>query len=155
MQHGDEHFLDLDAPPGTVLAALGRAAEGWGASWTRSGSGGRLELPVLAGLRRGFLTAQVEVEPRDDGTHVVLRVEEVFLRVHRPAVVMLLVAALGGMVLMLWPFFPGLLVFAVPATAVGLGAWFLIVSRLQTSGPEHFLESVSAEAAPTAELKER
>jgi len=58
-----EHTIDLDVPPGTALAAVGQTAEDWGAEFVREGEGGKLHLPVIAGMRRGLLTGPVTVEP--------------------------------------------------------------------------------------------
>ena len=56
-----EHTIDLDVPPGAALAAIGQTPEDWGAEFVRDGSGGKLHLPVLAGMRRGLLTGPVTV----------------------------------------------------------------------------------------------
>jgi len=153
MQTGEHHTLDLDVAPGAALVALGETAEAWGAEWERQGQGGKLVLPVLAGLRRGYLLAKVTVdEKRGDraGAHIDLTVEKAELHIHRQAVAILLVAATASIATVLWPFFPALLPLAAPATVIALGAWFLIVSRLKTSGPEDFLKAVEATAADRA-----
>ncbi|MGE5233130.1 MAG: hypothetical protein ACM3OB_03390 [Acidobacteriota bacterium] len=153
MQIGERHSLDLDVPPGAALVALGETAEAWGGEWKRQGDGGDLVLPVLAGLRRGYLLAKVAVEEKQGdrtGAHLDLTVEKAELHVHRQAVAILLIAALASVATVLWPFFPALLALAAPATVIALGAWFLIVSRLKTSGPEDFLKAVAAEAADRA-----
>ncbi len=152
MRDGERHSLELDIAPGAALVALGETAEAWGADWKREGEGGSLVLPVLAGLRRGYLLAKVAVAERQAGaagTRVELTVEKAELHVHRQAVAILIVAAVASLATVLWPFFPGLLALAAPATVIALGAWFLIVSRLKTSGPEDFLKAVEAAAAET------
>lgn len=132
-------------PPGTALAAVRQAAEDWGAEFTREGSGGRLRLPVIAGLRRGLVTGPVTVEPHEEGARVTFHPEESVWYVHTPAVVILLLAVFGAVLTVLWPFFPKLLAVAPFGAILALGGWFLVVSRLRTSGPEEFLEAVAAQ----------
>ena len=139
------HSIDLALPPGTALAALRQAAEDWGAELTLQGSGGRLRLPVIAGLRRGLLTGPVTVEPAAEGARVTFHPEETVWYVHTPAVVILLLAVFGASLTVLWPFFPNLLAVAPFGAVLALGGWFLVVSRLRTSGPEEFLEMVAAQ----------
>jgi uncharacterized membrane protein HdeD (DUF308 family) len=52
----------------------------------------------------------------------------------------------GGLLTVLWPFFPRLLSVAPFGAVVALGGWFLVVSRLRTSGPDDFLKAVAAQA---------
>ncbi|HYO13958.1 MAG TPA: hypothetical protein VE685_12250 [Thermoanaerobaculia bacterium] len=141
------HAIDLEMPPGTALAAIRQTAEDWGAEFVREGSGGRLRLPVIAGLRRGLLTGPVTVEPSNGGARVTFHPEEAVYSVQTPAVVILLLAVFGAVFTVLWPFFPQLLVVAPFGAVLALGGWFLVVSRLRTSGPEEFLEAVAALAA--------
>lgn len=131
-----------------ALAAVERAARAWGAEWSRQG--GRLELPVSAGLRYGRVSARLWTEPAAEGTEVVLRVEERAYRLRSPAVAVLVIAAAGALTGMLWPFFPALIPFVPLGLVLAVGAWFLVLSRLTTSGPEDFLELVQeiASAGP-------
>lgn len=122
-----------------------KAAEAWGAEWSRSG--GRLVMPVTAGLRDGRLAGRLWVEPAAAGSAVVLRVEERTDRLRTRAVALLVLAAAGGLIGMLWPFFPALLPFLPLALVLVVGAWFLVISRLTTSGPEELLELVRELAA--------
>jgi hypothetical protein len=141
------HAIDLPMPPGTALAAIRQAAEDWGAELTLEGSGGRLRLPVIAGLRRGLLTGPVAVEPAAEGARVTFHAEEEIWYVHTQAVVILLLAVFGAVFTVLWPFFPNLLAVAPFGAILALGGWFLVVSRLRTSGPQEFLEAVAAQDA--------
>lgn len=141
------HAIDLEMPPGTALAAIRQTAEDWGAEFVREGSGGRLRLPVLAGLRRGLLTGPVTVEPSEAGARVTFHPEEAVYYVQTPAVVILLLAVFGSAFTVLWPFFPDLLAVAPFGAVLALGGWFLVISRLRTSGPEEFLEAVAAQGA--------
>ena len=146
------HEIDLGEPPDLVMAAVARAADAWGAEFERQETGGLLHLPFVAGLRRGLVSGPLSVEPTPDGSRVVFRAEESAHYVHTASVAVLLIAAVGGVLTVLWPFFPKLLPVAPFGAILALGGWFLVVSRLRTSGPDEFLAAVAAEAggAPPA-----
>lgn len=174
-----EHRRDVPGDRDVALEAVAEAAEAWGAAWTRHGTGGHLALPFLAGLHRGWLRSRVTTEPAPATpepppvagaspppasaqatptaaaaparrTTVRLEVVERHEGVHWPGVVVLLMSAAGGVLVVLWPFFPRLLPLAPFGAILALGGWFLIVSRLRSSGPEQFLELVEkvAESGP-------
>lgn len=138
-----EHQIDLAAPPREALSAVAAAAERWGAAWRPGIDGGRLDLPVTAGVRRGVLSGELSVEPSASGSRLVLRVDESRYRVHWQAVLVLLFGAAGGIATLLWPFFPALLVFAPLGAVLAFAAWFMVASRLRSSGPEDFLSVVA------------
>jgi hypothetical protein len=142
-----EHAIDLDLPPAEALSALRRAAEDWGAELREEGNGWQLHLPVLAGLRRGLMSGPVEIRPAEGGSRVTFRPETSIFYVQTQAVLVLLLAVAGGLLTVLWPFFPKLLEVAPFGAVVALGGWFLVVSRLRTSGPDELLEAVAQEAA--------
>jgi hypothetical protein len=138
------HAIEIPDSPQQALSALARAAGMWGADFERQGLGGKLHLPVTAGLRRGLISGAVAVEPLGDGgSRVVFLLEERVDHVHTPAVVILLLAVLGALLTVLWPFYPKLLPVAPFGAILALGGWFLVVSRLRTSGPDEFLELVA------------
>ena len=139
-----EHAVDLEVPPEKALAAVGQTAEDWGAEFQRGGSGGQLRLPVVAGLRRGLVTGAVEVGPAQGGSRVVFRPEGSVYRVQIPAVMILLLAVAGSLLTLAWPFFPRLMTVAPFGALLALGGWFMVVSRLRTSGPDEFLDAVAA-----------
>jgi hypothetical protein len=139
-----EHAIDLPLPPEEAVSAVQRTAEDWGAEFERNGSGGRLRLPVLAGLRKGLVSGTVEVRPEAEGSRVVFWPEQSVYHVQTSAVMVLLVAVSGGILTVLWPFFPHLLSVAPFGAILALGGWFLVISRLRTSGPDEFLEAVAA-----------
>jgi len=140
------------APAAEILAALEDAAEDWGASWEPSArgtaAGGRLHLPVVAGLRRGFQEGRVTVaEEGNEGSRSVhFAVERQSYRLWTPAIALLLVAAYGGVVSVLWPFWPRLLQQVPLGLVLAFSAWFLIVPRLRNEGADEFLGMVSAYA---------
>lgn len=143
-----EHEIELSEPPDLVMAAVARAADTWGADFERDdqgGTGGTLHLPFVAGLRRGLIAGPVTVEPIPEGSRLVFREERSIRHVHTPSLAVLLIAGLGGLLTVLWPFYPRLLPISSLGAVLALGGWFLVISRLQTSGPDEFLASVAAE----------
>jgi len=140
-----EHEIDLQLTPEEALAVLRQTAEDWGARFEPSGTGGRLDLPVLAGMRRGLVSGPVEVQPAGGGSRLVFRPESAVYHVQTAAVVILLVATAGAGLVLVWPFVPGLMAVAPFGAILALGGWFLVVSRLRTSGPDDFLAAVVAE----------
>ena len=149
MQNGGpesaEHAVELALGQDETLAAVAQAAEMWGAGWRREGSGGRLALPVTAGLRHGRLDGRVRTEPASGrGTRLVFRVETTRWHLHWRAVVILMIGAGGALTLTLWPFFPPLLDLAPIGVVVAFAAWFLVASRLRSAGPENFFELLEA-----------
>ena len=138
-----EHSVELPLSPDQTLDAVRQAAEAWGAEWRREGTGGRLTLPVTAGLRHGRLDGMVTAEAAG-GASTRLRFEVVdsHYRLHWRAVVILLFGAFGAISFTLWPFFPPLLAIAPVALVLAFAAWFLVASKLSTAGPEDFLALV-------------
>jgi hypothetical protein len=135
----------------SALAAVDAAAEDWGADWQAGVSGGRIELPVSAGLRHGRLHGRIDVSAGPGGeTEVVFRPERSDYWVWTPAVVVLVLAVAGAATTVLWPFYPRLLPVAPFGAILALGAWFLVVTRLQNRGAEEFLELVAIHAAGAA-----
>ncbi len=139
-----EHAIDMDAPPAEALSALRRMAEDLGVEFQENGPGGRLHLPVLAGLRRGLISGDVEIRPAAGGSRLTFRPETAVYHVQTQAVMILLFATAGGLLTVLWPFFPKLLEVAPFGAVIALGGWFLVISRLRSSGPDEFLEAVAA-----------
>jgi hypothetical protein len=144
----EEHAIDLGLPPEAAVAALARTAEDWGAQFERDpagGTGGKLHLPVLAGMRKGVVSGEVELWPKGEGSRLVFRPDQAVYFVQTSAVMVLLLATAGGVLTILWPFFPNLLAVAPFGAVIALGGWFLVITRLRTSGPDEFLEAVAAQ----------
>jgi hypothetical protein len=148
-----EHAIDLDMPPEEALAALRQTAEDWGAQIQagKDGSedsvemtGSRLHLPVVAGIRRGLLSGPVEVQPAEGGSRVIFRPEQSVYYVQTPSVMILILSVAGAALTVLWPFYPQLMPVAPFGALIALGGWFLVVSRLRTSGPDEFLTAIAA-----------
>lgn len=137
-----ESFLDrqFSQSPAAVLQTVEEAAEIWGAAWQPEGQGGRLDLPVVQGLRQGVLTGNLRAEPADGGTLVSLEIEESHVKINWSAAGVLLMGGLGGLTLVLWPLSPRILQLAPIGAVLAVVAWLLVVSRLRYSGPVDFLD---------------
>lgn len=142
MPTSEKYQIDTEAPTQGAIAAVGAAAEAWGAGWQGAIDGGRLALPTLSGLRREVMAGRVTVEPSGRGSRVRFEVEETTGTINRPAALILLFGALGGLCIVLWPFFPALLGIAPVAVVLAFAAWLLVASRLRQSGPDDFLALV-------------
>jgi hypothetical protein len=133
-------------------AALASEAEAWDAEWRPGIDGGLLALPVVFGLRRGVAVGRIAIERLDDErVRIVWTLEESRLVLQRSAVMVLSVAAVPLVGTLAWPFYPPLLAFAPFAAISGFAAWWLVVSRLRTSGPEDFLGELARAAAAERE----
>jgi hypothetical protein len=133
----------VQAPAGEVLAQAAREAAEWGGELEIAGDGGRLRLPVLAGLRRGVISGQLSVRPAEEGSRLLFVLEQSEYTVHSPSVGILALAALGAVPAVLWPLVPGLLSVAPFGAVLAISGWLLVVARLRTSGPEDFLNRVA------------
>jgi len=165
----------IAAPPARVAAAVAPAAGKWGADWIpgdSTGSGGsppdeaagRLRLPVAAGIRRGVLDGELwlaasasgsaeapegEDIPAGPATRVEFRPRDSVYFVDTKIAVVLTISALGGLLVVVWPFLPPSeeLAQIVPLGVVlALAGWLLVVSRLENRGVEEFLDLLALEA---------
>lgn len=145
----ERHEVELDLPAPEAAAAIAGAAEAWGGEWVPGGAGGRLALPVVYGLRRGAAVGRVEIAPLGERrARATWTLEESHLTVHAGSVVVLSVAVVPALGALAWPFWPPLLALAPLAAVLGLAAWWLVVARLRSSGPEEFFASVAGAAKP-------
>jgi hypothetical protein len=154
---GAEYATDFAGSAEAARRAVERAAQHWGAELAPVEAGAtadlNLVLPVVAGLRRGIARARLSVLPAEGRCRLILRVDEVDLRVQRPAVVVLAIAAAGGVAAFLWPFVPGILPLVPLALVLAVAGWLLVVARLHSSGPEEFLAAVERQRGePEREL---
>lgn len=135
----------VDGEPRAALAHLAREAEAWGGRY--DAASGRLELPVLAGLRRGWLDGTVHAEPAADaaagGARLVYRVTDSVYRVQPLPFFLLLVAGLGALLVVVAPFEPRLLRFLPAGAMAALAGWLFVVATLRNSGPEELLAAVA------------
>lgn len=135
--------VELAVAPARAAEVIAATAEPWGAEWTAHPGGGRLSLPVVFGLRRGRLVGEVTITASATGSRVAWRQLESHLEVHRSSVAVLSIAAIPLLGVLGWPLWPPLLAFAPLAAVLGLLAWWLVVSRLRSSGPEDFLAALA------------
>jgi hypothetical protein len=138
-----EHAVTVAAPVDRALETVADAAEIWGGEWQRHGTGGRLAIPLAAGIRRGFVAGAISTEPAAGGVRLRFLVETSEFRVQRSALFILLVGAAGGVLLMVAPLVPGLLELLPVAVVVLLLAWFLVLSRLRNRSADDFLREVA------------
>jgi len=139
------HELELGSRPETVAGGISEAAESTGAEWSPTPEGGRLSLPVVYGLRRGKVVVRVELSPLgEQRTRLAWSVEESHLAVERSAVAVLSIAVVPLVVTIAWPFWPALFPLVPIAAIFGLIAWWLVISRLRTHGPEEFFAALAA-----------
>ncbi|MDX1997647.1 MAG: hypothetical protein SF066_07985 [Thermoanaerobaculia bacterium] len=138
----------LEASPDEALRAVARAAEAWGADFEAQGAGGRLELPVNAGLRHGRLAGTVRaVALGEAATELGFTVEREEFKLPRVLVGLLLCGALGAVTALGWPFVPGLGKLAPMGALIALAVWFLVLAKARYVGVEVFFDRVEDEIA--------
>lgn len=135
--------IELAVPPEVARTGVDRAAEAWGADWRPGINGGRLHLPIAAGIRRGSVQGELRIEAAGRGSRLRFLPAEAVYEVQTGAVIILLLAAAGGVMTVVWPFFPDLLPLAPLGALIALSGWFLVISRLTTNTPDDFLRLVS------------
>ena len=129
--------------PETVLRAIGEAAEVWGAVWEPGSGGGQLRIPAVQGLRQGILSGTLATEPSNGGTSLRLQLEQEHYSINWSAATILLLGALGGLTLVLWPLSPKILQLAPIGAVLAIVAWLLVVSRLRYTDAGDFLDLVA------------
>jgi len=141
----DRFTIELDRNPTAAGAAVGEIAGEWDAGWRPDARGGRLVLPVVYGLRHGVVEGRMEIERLGDDRARLRWVEESSrLAVDKSSVAILSIAVVPLVGSIAWPFWPVLFPLVPYAAIFGLIAWWLVISRLRTSGPEEFLRDVAA-----------
>ena len=142
-----EHSVELPEDPITSQNLVAMTADTWGGLWQAEGrGGGRLGLPVEAGLRRGWVAGRLTVEPTDLGSRLTYNVDKSDYKVQKPAALILLIAAAGAMVTLIAPWIPALLGLVPLGLLLCLGAWFFVIARLRNSGPEEFFAELARES---------
>lgn len=139
-----EHRIELSSSPAQSLENLARQADAWGAEWRRQGpAGGDLELPVLAGLRYGFVRGTVTAEERArGGSQLTFHIEESHYRLQMPSVLFLLLGGFGGLLCLVGPFIAALRPMIPVGILLGVATYLFIIARLRNSGPEEFLQQL-------------
>ena len=142
-----EHRLELAEDPVTCLNLVEMAADSWGGIWQAEGrDSGRLGLPVMAGLRRGWVAGQLTVEPTEKGARLTYLIDKGEYKVQQAQAGLLFMAGLGAILTMVAPLAPTLWPLVPFALVMCVAAWLLVVSRLRNSGPEEFFEDLAEQA---------
>lgn len=139
--------LRLEAPAARAIEAVDQVAELWGAEFEKRGTGGHLETPVAAGLRRGIVEAEVETRSAGSTTHLTLRTTKESYQLQGRELVVLLMGAAGGLFMVVVPFAPHLFDLLPMAGILLLLAWFLVASRVRHRNLRDFLHEVRDELA--------
>lgn len=144
MKRSEEYRFETMHGPAEVLRRVGETAEQWVGEWQPApgSEGGRLGLPVTAGLKRGWLAGELEVVEQGRGSRLLFKVDRGELRADRASVLVLSVGAAGGLVTIVAPFFPALWPLVPIGLLLGFSAWFMVVARLRTAGPAEFFAQV-------------
>jgi hypothetical protein len=138
-----ESQVDLGCSPAEAMEIVAGVAERWGAAWKADGrQSGELTLPARAGLRIGVVEGRLTVEARNGRSMARFDARQERWRIHWQAVVILLFGAVGALAAIAWPFHPSLLKLAPLGIGLAFAAWFLVASRLRSSGTEEFLEAL-------------
>ncbi|NJL27510.1 MAG: hypothetical protein HC897_06225 [Thermoanaerobaculia bacterium] len=144
-----QHTVDLEISPAESLALVAEIAESWGGGWVAEGeNGGRLTIPVLAGLRHGFVTGRLSVEQHGEGSRLRFEIEESVYRVQKPALVILLLAAFGALLTVFGLFVPALHELVPLGALLAISAWLVVVARLRNTGPEELFDALVAASEP-------
>lgn len=146
---GDQHTIDLELSPTESLDLVAETAESWGGGWeAREGGVGQLAIPVLAGLRHGFVTGRLTVEPLGRGSRLLFEVEESVYHVQKPALVILLLAGFGALLSVFGLFVPALHGLVPMGVLLAVSSWLVVVARLRNTGPEEFFAALAAPPEP-------
>ena len=133
-----------------ALAAVTEAAEAWGGTWEPRAGGGLLRLPVQAGLRHGELEVGVTATGLPaGGVELAFGIEGAQWRVHRTGVGLLVLAAVGALAMVAWPFVPAIAPLAPMGLVLGVAAWLVVLSRLR----HHGLAELAADVAERLEAQ--
>jgi hypothetical protein len=143
---------EIEAPKEEISGAFEELAELWQGEWGPVPGGGRLVLPVQAGLRRGIALIEVRIETTEGGlSRIALEIVEEQLRLNRGAVAVLALGALGGLLTIVWPLHPDLLRLAPVGALLAVVAWLMVASRFRSHGPQEFLDLIVEAVAPKVE----
>jgi hypothetical protein len=143
--------LDLEVAVDAALRAVEDAAEVWGAEWRREGTGGRLALPVTAGIRHGLIEGEVRAERHGDSSRLFFDAERTAYRVHFAALVVLILGAGGALFTVVAPLVPPMLELLPMAGLLALLAWFLVVARIRNRNVADFFALVEMMVEKMAE----
>lgn len=135
-----EREIEVPLDPDGALDKLEAAAEAWGAEWHRRGTGGRLGVPVAAGLRSGWLESEVRTERSHGGTRVCFFAEKESYHLQASAVFVLILGAVCGLFLVVAPLLEKLVALAPIALLFVVLAWLLVASRLKNRSIDDYFD---------------
>ena len=135
--------VEIDVDLDRALDAVADAADDWGAEWHRLGTGGRLMLPIAAGLRHGLVDGEISSQRLGSATQLDYSVEQTEYVLNRGAVMVLLFGGLGAICIIVAPLYPPLLGLAGPGFLLMLVAWFLVSSKVRNRSAGDFLQLVA------------
>ena len=142
-----KHSIEVVGKPKAVLARVAAEADQWGGAWDGLGeSSGKLGLPVSAGLQRGWVEGNVQVESKGEKSLLTFEEDHSAYQIDRGSVMILVAAAVGCLVVLLSMFVSVLLPLLPIGSLLAIGAYLVVIARLRNSGPEEFFEAVSEEA---------
>jgi hypothetical protein len=146
--------VELATTPARALADLARVAEEQGGSFESAGaSGGRLRIPVVAGLRRGWVSGTVTAISGAGTTTLSFRGEESAYHLQRSSVAVLVLGALGGLAFLVAPLVPALVPALPLAAMLAFASWLFVVAGLRNSGPEELLASLTEPDEPASDAQ--
>ena len=108
------------------------------------GRGGRLLLPVTAGLRHGFVVGEIEARESGEATELCYRIEHSEYALHVASVGVLLFGGVGALLTIIAPLFPDQLWQMVPfGLLLMVVAWLMVVSKIRHRSAEDFFRLLS------------
>lgn len=138
--------VELAVRPSVALKRVAEHSERWGGAWdAHDAHSGKLGLPVIAGIRRGWVEGDVQVESCAAGSKVRFEQDHSAYTVDRGSLMILVAAAIGCLFSLLAIFFPKLLPLMPVGILLAMGAYLVVIARLRNSGPEEFFESLAEE----------
>lgn len=141
------HELELEVAPSEALRLVAEHSERWGGAWDPLGAdAGKLGLPVIAGIRRGWVEGDVRVEPAAAGSRIHFEKDHCAYTVDRGSLMVLAAAAVGCLFSLLAIFIPKLLPLMPIGILLAIGAYLVVIARLRNSGLEEFFGSLTDEA---------
>ncbi|MEM1201973.1 MAG: hypothetical protein AAGN66_01945 [Acidobacteriota bacterium] len=139
--------VELPVGPEEALDHVAQATEVWAGDWqSTADTEGEIGLPVMAGLRRGWVEGRIEAQAVGrERTRLTFFEERSDYRLDRAAVAMLVLALGGALSTVVAPFVRALWPLVPVGIVVALASWFFVIARLRNSGPEEFFKLLEDE----------
>ncbi len=145
----------VDLPPDVAFDLAVEAVQDWGGEVDPAGLSNRqgplkVQLPVSAGLRYGWIDAYLSTHHTGSSCRIVLQVEDSHYHLHTSAVMVLLLGGLGGLSMLIMPLFPQLFELLPLAGLLLVLAWFMVASKVKHHDAQDFLRELEHRAASVA-----